>query len=206
MTFGEKLRKLRKDADMTQEELAARLYVTRAAVSKWETDKGYPAIDSLKLIAELFGCTIDELVSDADVENQKKLESDRAKIMYVCAIACFAVAVAFALVAYFLSDMRWTIGAFVGIAGYLVFAFSPVRAISGSRGTGSTAPSSLSSCSSSRRRSRSRGWSPDCGGIFVNLPFSLLEGLFFVKKRHLRILKSDSRAPAHCPRIAICYK
>lgn len=123
MTFGEKLRKLRKDADMTQEELAARLYVTRAAVSKWETDKGYPAIDSLKLIAELFGCTIDELVSDADVENQKKLESDRAKIMYVCAIACFAVAVAFALVAYFLSDMRWTIGAFVGIASYLVFAF-----------------------------------------------------------------------------------
>ena len=96
MTFGEKLRKLRKDADMTQEELAARLYVTRAAVSKWETDKGYPAIDSLKLIAELFSCTIDELVSDADVENQKKLESDRAKFMYVCAIACFAVAVAFA--------------------------------------------------------------------------------------------------------------
>ena len=118
MTLGEKLKKFRNDTGMTQEELAARLYVTRAAVSKWETDRGYPAIDSLRLIARLMDCTLDELVSDDDVENRKRMEMKRAKQMYVCAIVFFAVAVVFALVAYFLKNPWWTIGAFLCIVGY----------------------------------------------------------------------------------------
>lgn len=123
MTLGEKLKKFRNDTGMTQEELAARLYVTRAAVSKWETDRGYPAIDSLKLIARLMDCTLDELVSDDDVENQKRMEMKRAKQMCFCAIAFFAVAVVFALVAYFLKNPWWTIGAFLCIVGYFACAF-----------------------------------------------------------------------------------
>lgn len=123
MTLGEKLKKFRNDTGMTQEELAARLYVTRAAVSKWETDRGYPAIDSLRLIARLMDCTLDELVSDDDVENRKRMEMKRAKQMYFCAIVFFAVAVVFALVAYFLKNPWWTIGAFLCIVGYFVCAF-----------------------------------------------------------------------------------
>ncbi len=48
---------------MTQEELAAAIYVSRTAVSKWEAGRGYPSIDSLKALAEFFGITIDELLS-----------------------------------------------------------------------------------------------------------------------------------------------
>ena len=70
-----------------------------------------------------FGCTLDELVSDDDVEHQRQLENRMAKRMYVCAIACFAVAVVFALLAYFLEQPLWLIGAGVFCAGYLVFAF-----------------------------------------------------------------------------------
>lgn len=51
MTFGEKLKSLRQQNDMTQDELAERLYVTRTAVSKWENDRGFPGIDSLKQIS-----------------------------------------------------------------------------------------------------------------------------------------------------------
>ena len=123
MTLGEKLKKFRNDTGMTQEELAARLYVTRAAVSKWETDRGYPAIDSLRLIARLMDCTLDELVSDDDVENRKRMEMKRAKQLYFCAIVFFAVAVVFALVAYFLKNPWWTIGAFLCIVGYFACAF-----------------------------------------------------------------------------------
>ena len=51
MEFNEKLQELRKQKDLTQEELASNLYVSRTAISKWESGKGYPNIESLKLIA-----------------------------------------------------------------------------------------------------------------------------------------------------------
>ncbi len=69
MEFNEKLQELRKRKGLTQEQLAESLYVSRTAVSKWESGRGYPSIDSLKRVAEFFSVTIDELLSDKDVLN-----------------------------------------------------------------------------------------------------------------------------------------
>ena len=63
MEFNEKLQELRKQKELTQEELAEVLFVSRTAISKWESGRGYPNIDSLKAIAKFFGVTIDELLS-----------------------------------------------------------------------------------------------------------------------------------------------
>ena len=63
MEFHEKLQELRKQKALTQEELADSLYVSRTAISKWESGRGYPNIDSLKAIAKFFSVTIDELLS-----------------------------------------------------------------------------------------------------------------------------------------------
>ena len=63
MEFNEKLRELRGRAGLTQEELAERLYVSRTAISKWESGRGYPNIESLKAIAKFFSVTLDELLS-----------------------------------------------------------------------------------------------------------------------------------------------
>ena len=63
MEFGEKLRQLRKSRGLTQEELADALYVSRTAVSKWESGRGYPGIDSLKEISGFFTVSIDDLLS-----------------------------------------------------------------------------------------------------------------------------------------------
>lgn len=63
MEFNEKLQELRKHKGLTQEELAELLFVSRTAVSKWESGRGYPNIDSLKAIARFFGVTIDDLLS-----------------------------------------------------------------------------------------------------------------------------------------------
>ncbi len=62
MDFGTKLQELRKGKNLTQEELAKALYVSRTAVSKWESGHGYPSIDSLKAISEFFNISIDELL------------------------------------------------------------------------------------------------------------------------------------------------
>ena len=67
MEFHEKLQELRKQKALTQEELAEKLYVSRAAVSKWESGRGYPSIDSLKAIAAFYSVSIDELLSGGQV-------------------------------------------------------------------------------------------------------------------------------------------
>ena len=67
MEFNEKLQELRKNKGLTQEELAEALYVSRTAISKWESGRGYPSIDSLKEIAKYFSVTIDELLSSNEV-------------------------------------------------------------------------------------------------------------------------------------------
>jgi len=67
MEFNEKLQELRKQKGLTQEELAQALYVSRTAISKWESGRGYPGIDSLKAVAAFFSVTVDELLSGGEV-------------------------------------------------------------------------------------------------------------------------------------------
>ena len=63
MEFHEKLQELRKERGITQDELAETLYVSRTAISKWESGRGYPNIDSLKEISKYFSVSIDDLLS-----------------------------------------------------------------------------------------------------------------------------------------------
>ena len=67
MEFNEKLQQLRKEKGLTQEELAEKIYVSRTAISKWESGRGYPSIDSLKTIANFFSVTVDALLSSDEI-------------------------------------------------------------------------------------------------------------------------------------------
>lgn len=67
MEFNEKLQQLRKSKGLTQEELAQAIFVSRTAVSKWESGRGYPNIDSLKELAKYFSLTVDELISSGEI-------------------------------------------------------------------------------------------------------------------------------------------
>ena len=86
MEFNEKLQELRKSKSMTQEELAEALFVSRTAISKWESGRGYPNLDSLKELSRYFSVSIDELICPEEIlsaaENEKKACLDR----YLCLI------------------------------------------------------------------------------------------------------------------------
>ena len=78
--IGVFLKELRKEKGLTQDDLAQALYVSRTAISKWESGRGYPNIESLKAIAEFFKITVDELLSgdellslaEADTKQKEK--------------------------------------------------------------------------------------------------------------------------------------
>ena len=76
MEFNEKLQELRKARSLTQEELAEALFVSRTAISKWESGRGYPNLDSLKEISKFFDLSIDELICSEEIisaaEDEKK--------------------------------------------------------------------------------------------------------------------------------------
>ncbi|MBR5127134.1 MAG: helix-turn-helix transcriptional regulator [Roseburia sp.] len=83
MEFHEKLQELRKSRGLTQEELAEVLYVSRTAISKWESGRGYPSIDSLKGIAAYFSVTIDDLLSGEKLLSIAEKEN-RSNIQKLC--------------------------------------------------------------------------------------------------------------------------
>jgi len=97
MEWNEKLQELRKQKGLTQEELAERLFVSRTAISKWESGRGHPNIDSLKAIAKFFSVTIDELLSGDELLTLAE-EEHRQKERYLrdlvfglldCSVALF---------------------------------------------------------------------------------------------------------------------
>lgn len=80
MNTGEKIAKLRKDNNLTQEQLAELLEVSRQAVSKWESDLVFPETEKLIKLSRIFKCSIDYLLKDEETKNEvtpiccKKLE------------------------------------------------------------------------------------------------------------------------------------
>lgn len=100
MELGEKLQELRKSRGLTQEELAEALYVSRTAVSKWESGRGYPSIDSLKVISSYFGVTVDELLSAEKILTIAEKEN-KANVRGICDLL-FGIVDIFSLILIFL--------------------------------------------------------------------------------------------------------
>ena len=120
MEFGEKLQDLRKKKGLTQEELAEALYVSRTAVSKWESGRGYPNIDSLKEISKFFSVSIDELLSGEKLLSIAKKEN-KSNIRNMCDLL-FGIVDLFSLILIILPLYPNTIDDFVYSVNLLNYA------------------------------------------------------------------------------------
>lgn len=100
MEIGNRIKRYRADAGMSQDDLAARIYVSRQTISSWENSKTYPDVQSLLLLSETFGVSVDSLIRE-DVEAMAKtIDSD------VCTMKRLAyVMVLFLLLT--IADMVW---------------------------------------------------------------------------------------------------
>ena len=75
MDFGDKLKEIRKNEGLSQEQLAERIGVSRQAITKWETGRGLPDVENMVILAEIFKMTLDELVLQ-----EKKLQEKKAAV------------------------------------------------------------------------------------------------------------------------------
>ena len=82
MKFADKLREIRKEANMSQEALAAKLGVSRQAVTKWETEKGLPDIGNIMELAALFGVSVEDLLSGEESVAAKQTPAFESKTEY----------------------------------------------------------------------------------------------------------------------------
>ena len=83
MEIGQQIKKYRGEVNLSQEELAEKVFVSRQTVSNWENDKNYPDIKSLVLLSEIFNVSLDNLVK-GDIEKMKNVinESEVKKYNY----------------------------------------------------------------------------------------------------------------------------
>lgn len=85
MDLNEKIQKLRKQNKLTQVQLAEKLFVSRTAVSKWESGRGYPSIDILKQISNVFNISLDNLLSNDQILELASIDKrNNMKKIYNC--------------------------------------------------------------------------------------------------------------------------
>lgn len=106
MELAQQIRALRLKQGLSQDELAAAIYVTRQTVSNWENDKTYPDLESLVLLSEYFDISTDELLC-GDVVTMKKIAQDDAKRVRQLCTASF-VMVALAVIFFIALTAAWT--------------------------------------------------------------------------------------------------
>ena len=82
MNFSEKIKKIRKESGISQEMLADALEVSRQAVGKWESGQGYPEIEKLIIISDMFDVSLDYLLKDTtdQYDSKKKYIGDQTQI------------------------------------------------------------------------------------------------------------------------------
>lgn len=120
MELGRQIKRYRTERGFSQDDLAAKIYVSRQTISSWENDKTYPDVESLLLLSVLFDVTVDELIK-GDVEAMKQTISEDAKRMHRFAWVMLVFLVA-GIIATIYGMERWGLAGVIPGAVLLILA------------------------------------------------------------------------------------
>lgn len=122
MSLSDNLRALRKQKGYSQEQLAERLNVSRQAVSKWESDNGYPEMESLIILSDLFECTIDDLLKN-DLTPTAKQAYDKHYSLIAKAYTFGVVSILLGVCAYLFAEIYFSENTKSEFIGEIIFLF-----------------------------------------------------------------------------------
>jgi transcriptional regulator with XRE-family HTH domain len=120
MSVGEALQKIRQDRNLTQQEVASKMYVTRQTISRWEQEKTMPNIYALKDLAQLYDVSLDELTGTHLLNSKKEEGSKMRKINWL------------ALFGFFWFNVIVTLGVVLAVGGILLGLWMTIIAFAAS--------------------------------------------------------------------------
>ena len=132
MELGKQIKKHRQEVQLSQEELAERVYVSRQTISNWENDKSYPDVNSLVLLSETFQISLDNLIK-GDIEVMKDvIQKEEIEKMnrYGKIYTIMLIATAVSAVPLFMLLGVWALipwGIIWGIAMYFAFMLEKIK-------------------------------------------------------------------------------
>ncbi|WP_296111957.1 helix-turn-helix domain-containing protein [uncultured Anaerococcus sp.] len=100
MRIGDQLKKARKDKNMTQEEVAEKIFVSRQSISNWENNKTYPDIGNVIALSDLYEISLDELLKGSDnfmkhlEESTDIVKSNKKLIFFIVLALLFMIVMA----------------------------------------------------------------------------------------------------------------
>lgn len=86
MSFGNNLKKIRQEHEMTQEELAKKINTSRSNIANYENDKNMPSIETLNNLSEVLNCSTDYLLGKSDIRNNTSNIDESDKKFYMCPV------------------------------------------------------------------------------------------------------------------------
>jgi len=131
MTFSEKLKYLRKEKGISQEDLAQVIHVTRQSVSKWETGTAYPDIEKLRMLSEFYSLSLDDLMNQENAESSRLIdeileEDDQEDLEENLILGGFIIGIGLGLVTG--NFLLGTAGGFIGLGlPYLIRGIKKIR-------------------------------------------------------------------------------
>ena len=132
MELGKQIKKHRQEVQLSQEELAERVYVSRQTISNWENDKSYPDVNSLVLLSEIFQISLDNLIK-GDIEVMKDvIQKEEIEKMnrYGKIYTILLIATAVSAVPLFMLLGGWALipwGIIWGISMYFAFMLEKIK-------------------------------------------------------------------------------
>lgn len=132
MTLGERIKEYRINNQMSQEDFAEKMHVSRQAITKWESDKGVPDIDNLIHLSRMMNITLDELVlgenceQTYDIEKQVEAKRINEKKGYLIGIIGFSIAIVFWVISCILNISNGNDGVAIINAACSIILFVPV--------------------------------------------------------------------------------
>ena len=120
MDVGTRIKKFRERQNISQDELALKIFVSRQTISNWETNKSYPDMKSLVMLSNIFNVSLDDFIKGDIVEMRKMVDDDKIKKFNVLSFIFFAELLFLAISAYPLSEIYGFIGIIIWILFFII--------------------------------------------------------------------------------------